>query len=89
MILCNYLYMSTGCIYRHRVMLVYNLNSFQNFASGVGLLRILSLALTLQGCTTAFNLCFKSMVADLLDGAQRAKGFVVLNHADATCMGSV
>lgn len=70
-------------------MLVYNLNSFQNFASGVGLLRILSLALTLQGCTTAFNLCFKSMVADLLDGAQRAKGFVVLNHADATCLGSV
>ena len=28
----------------------------------------------------AFNLCFKSMVADLLDPQHRAKGFVVLNQ---------
>lgn len=47
----------------------------------------LSFALALQGCTTAFNLCFKSMVADLLDGGQRAKGFVVLNHTDVFSRG--
>ena len=36
----------------------------------------------------AFNLCFKSMVADLLDPQHRAKGFVVLNHTDAAWCGN-
>ncbi|CAK8988911.1 unnamed protein product [Durusdinium trenchii] len=48
---------------------------------------ILSLALGLQGSTTAFNLCFKSMIADVLDGPSRAKGFVVLNHCDVFSRG--
>lgn len=47
----------------------------------------LSFALALQGCTTAFNLCLKSMVADLLDPQHRAKGFVVLNHTDVFSRG--
>ena len=46
-------------------------------------IRILTIALALQGCTTAFSLCFKAIIADQLEAGQRAKGFVVLNHVDA------
>lgn len=43
---------------------------------------ILTIAMVIQGCTTAFGLCFKGMVADALPKEERAKGFVVMNHAD-------
>ncbi|CAE7833726.1 unnamed protein product [Symbiodinium necroappetens] len=48
---------------------------------------ILTGALALQGCTTAFSLCFKAMIADQLETGQRAKGFVVLNHVDVLSRG--
>jgi len=43
---------------------------------------VLTIAMVVQGCTTAFGLCFKGMVADVYEGTERAKGFVVLNHVD-------
>lgn len=43
---------------------------------------VLTVAMIVQGCTTAFGLCFKGMVADVYEAKERAKGFVVLNHVD-------
>jgi len=43
---------------------------------------LLTVAMIVQGCTTAFGLCFKGMVADSFEAKERAKGFVVLNHVD-------
>ncbi|CAJ1446131.1 unnamed protein product [Effrenium voratum] len=48
---------------------------------------ILTFALAVQGLTTAFKLCFNSMIADLLDKEQLQKGFVVLNHVDVLSRG--
>lgn len=43
---------------------------------------VLTIAMVVQGSTTAFGLCFKGMVADTFEKKDRAKGFVVLNHVD-------
>lgn len=43
---------------------------------------LLTVAMIVQGCTTAFGLCFKGMIADTFVEKDRAKGFVVLNHVD-------
>merc|ERR1719453_2456037 len=43
---------------------------------------LLTVAMVVQGTTTAFGLCFKGMVADIYEDKERAKGFAVLNHVD-------
>lgn len=55
--------------------------------SFVPTLAILTLALSIQGSSTAFGLCYKAMIADSIQGAERAKGFVVLNHVDVLSRG--
>mmetsp|Transcript_77896 Transcript_77896/g.215279 ORF Transcript_77896/g.215279 Transcript_77896/m.215279 type:complete len:479 (-) Transcript_77896:52-1488(-) len=48
---------------------------------------LLTLALAIQGSTTAFGLCFRAMIADSLQAKERAKGFVVLGHVDVLSRG--
>lgn len=48
---------------------------------------VLTVALVIQGCTTAFGLCSKAIIADSLEPDQRARGFVVLNHVDVLSRG--
>jgi MFS family permease len=48
---------------------------------------VLTVAMVVQGITTAFGLCFKGMVADACKDTERAKGFVVLEHVDVLSRG--
>eukprot|EP00933_Yihiella_yeosuensis_P062035 TRINITY_DN64957_c0_g1_i1.p1 TRINITY_DN64957_c0_g1~~TRINITY_DN64957_c0_g1_i1.p1 ORF type:complete len:466 (+),score=76.07 TRINITY_DN64957_c0_g1_i1:77-1474(+) len=50
-------------------------------------LLVLTLALGIQGSTTAFGLCFKTIIADSLEPSERPKGFVTLNHIDVLSRG--